>query len=136
MMQPKRSSPRHIRPACALILALACGLAPAALSHNGVQWRLKANVPVMCAILAVDTPADRPGGLAIATTCNAERFQLVLHDGVGPAGLRAARSSAGPVQINGAAITITSTRPGYALTTIDLAAPISRDQQSVTLQPI
>ncbi len=134
MPRPDCSAPRHIRHAIAL--ALAGGMASAALAGNGVQWRLTANVPVMCAILDVNTPADRPASLAITTTCNAERYQLVLQQGAGEAGLRAARSSAGPVQISGSAVTIISTRPGYALTTIELTAPVSAERLSVTLQPV
>lgn len=136
MPQPYRSVPSPIRHGSAL--ALLCGLvsASAALAENGVRWQLEANVPVMCAILDVGTRTDQPTGLAIATTCNAERYQLMLHDRTGQAGLRAARSSAGPVQISGSAVTITSTRPGYALTTIELTEPLSAGQFAVTLQPI
>ena len=134
MPQPARHVPIPIRPAGAL--ALACGLASGAIAGNGVQWQLEANVPVMCAILEVGTSADRPTGLAITTTCNAERYQLVLHRGAGPAVLRSASSSAGQVQISGGAITITSTRPGYALTTVELTAPVSPRAMSITLQPI
>jgi hypothetical protein len=134
MPRPDCSVPSHIRRAGAFVLA--GGLASAGLAGNGVQWRLEAHVPVMCAILAVDTPADRPDSLAITTTCNAERFQLALHHSAGQAGLRAARSSAGPVQISGGVVTIISSRPGYALTTIELTAPVSPDRLSVTLQPV
>lgn len=115
---------------------MACGLTSAALAGSGVQWRLEANVPVICAILAVDTPADQPSSLAITTTCNAERFELVVHHAAGQARMLTAHSSAGPVQISGSAVTISSLRPGPALTTIELASPVSRDSLSVTLQPI
>lgn len=134
MLKPGRSWPRHIRYVGAL--ALAFGMASTGFADNGVQWRLEANVPVMCAILGVDTPADQPTGLAITTTCNAQRYQIVLHQGTEQAGLRAARSSAGPVAISGGTLTITSTRPGHALTTIELTAPVPPDRLSVTLQPI
>lgn len=133
MPQPKLSVPCHVRLSGALVLA--GGLASAGLAGNGVQWRLWAQVPVMCAIIAVETPADRPSSLAIVTSCNAERFQLVLHPGEGTV-LRAARSSAGQVAISGSAVTITSARPGHALTTLDLAAPVSPGQFAVTLHPI
>lgn len=118
---------------CGLAVA---GLAPAGLARNAVQWRLEANVPVICEILAVDTPVDRPASLAIATSCNAARFQLVLHEISAQAGLLAARSSAGPAAISGSAVTITSNQPGYALTTIKLAAPVDAERLSVTLLPI
>lgn len=134
MPQPGRSAPRRIRQGSAIVLV--CGLASAALADTGLRWRLQASVPVRCAILAMETPSDQPTGLAIATTCNAERYQLVLHHDAGHAGLRAARSSAGPVQISGNAVTITSTQPGYALTTLELSAPVSANQLSVTLQPL
>lgn len=136
MPQPYRTRQSLIRWGSAL--ALVCGLAsaPAALADNGMQWRLEAQVPVLCAILDVTTRADQPTGLAIATTCNAERYQLLLHQASGPAELRAARSSAGTVQISGTVVMVTSTRPGYALTTIELAEPVSPGQVAVTLQPI
>lgn len=132
--RPGRIVPSHIRGAGAL--ALACGLASAALAGNGVQWRLGAQVPVMCAILAVETAAESPASLAIETSCNAERFQLRVEQETGAAGLVAARSSAGPAQIVGSAVTITSSRPGFARTTVDLAAPVDAARVSVTLHPI
>jgi hypothetical protein len=119
-------------------LALVCALAAAAPARagEGVRWQLQASVPVMCAILDVETRADQPAGLAIATTCNAERYQIVLHGATGQAGLRAARSSAGPVQVSGSVVTITSSRPGYALTMIELTEPVNAGQVAVTLQPV
>lgn len=121
-------------------LAVALGLAgvPASVAQagNGLQWRLEANVPVICAIIDVATPAERPASLVVTTTCNAERYQLVLRHSDGQAALRAARSSAGPVQIGAGTVTITSTRPGEALTTIELDAPVSVGQLAVTLQPL
>lgn len=134
MPQPARYVPSPIRPASAL--ALACGLASGAIAGNTVQWQLEAHVPVKCAILEVSASGDRPTGVAIATTCNAERYQLLLHRSAGQVRLRAASSSAGDVQISGGAVIITSARPGYALTTIELTAPVSPDAISVTLQPI
>jgi hypothetical protein len=134
MLQPGRSWPRHIRHAG--VLALAFGTATGGFADNGLRWRLEANVPVMCAILGVEAPADRPASLAVTTTCNAQRYQIVLHHGTEQAGLRAARSSGGQVAISGGTLTITSTRPGQALTTIELAAPVPADRLSVTLQPI
>jgi hypothetical protein len=134
MPQPPPSTLRFIRPASAL--ALVCGLALGAMGGSAVQWQLEANVPVICTILEVDRATDRPTSLVIATSCNAERYQLVLHHGKGQIRLRSARSSAGTVQISGGTITITSTRPGYALTTIDLTAPASPETASITLQPI
>jgi hypothetical protein len=134
MPQPDRSALSYIPHVGGL--ALAFGLASVALADNSIQWRLEANVPVICAVLDVEASADRPTGLAIATTCNAERYQLVLHQDSGQAGLRAARSSAGPVQISGSAVNITSTRPGYALTTVELTAPVSPEHLSVTLRLI
>jgi hypothetical protein len=142
MPHQHRSAPRPTWHAGSSLLApvavgaLACGLAPTALAGGGVQWRLEAQVPVMCAILGVETFADRPASLAIATTCNAERFQLVLGHRTPTPLLRAVRSSAGAAQISGSAVTITSERPGYALTTIDLAAPVAPGQVVVTLQPL
>lgn len=122
-------------------MVLMCGLAVAGLASAGfagsaVQWRLEANVPVICEILAVDASGEAPAKLAIATSCNAARFQLVLHESAGETGLLAARSSAGPAAINGRAVTITSSQPGYALTTIKLANPVTTEQLSVTLLPI
>lgn len=134
MPQPDHSALNYLPHAGGLVLM--CGLASVALADNSVQWRLQANVPVICAVLDVQASADQPTGLAIATTCNAERYQLVLHQDRGEAGLRAARSSAGSVQISGSAVNITSTRPGYALTTIELAAPVSPEHLSVTLRLI
>jgi hypothetical protein len=134
MPRPARYVPKPLRPAGAL--ALVCGLASGAIAGNTVQWQLEANVPLVCAILEVETPADRPTGLAITTTCNAERYQLVLHRAAGQARLRAASSSAGAVQISGGAVTITSAQPGYALTTVELAGPVSPETISITLQPI
>lgn len=142
MPRPDRSVPSQAGRAKALglvlgmALGLAGGLASVARADVGVHWRLEASVPVMCAIIAVETPADRPSGLVITTSCNAERYQLVLFDSAGQAGLRTARSSAGPVQISGSAVTITSTRPGTALTVIELTSPVRPDQLSVTLRPI
>lgn len=134
MPQPDRSSPRLLWQTTAIVLS--CSMASGAFASNVALWRLHANVPVMCAILAVDTLADRPADLAIATTCNAERYRLVLHHETGRASLRAARSSAGPVQIRGNAVIITSTQPGHALTTLELTKPVSAKQLSVTLHPI
>lgn len=142
MPRPDRSVPSHAGRAKAFglvlgtVLVLASGLASVAHADAGVHWRLEASVPVMCAIIAVETRADQPSGLAITTSCNAERYQLVLLDGGGQAGLRTARSSAGPVQISGSAVTIISTRPGTALTVIELTSPVRPDQLSVTLRPI
>ncbi|MCU0948301.1 MAG: hypothetical protein MUF47_08630 [Porphyrobacter sp.] len=142
MPHQHQSAPRPPRNAGSPLLvpvlggALACGLVPTALAGGGVQWRLEAQVPVMCAILSVETLADRPASVAIATTCNAERFQLVLGHRAPAPPLRAARSSAGAAQISGSVVTITSARPGYALTTIDLAAPVEPGQVVVTLQPL
>jgi hypothetical protein len=115
---------------------LADGFGSVGAAGAGAQWRLGAHVPVVCTIIAVDHLAEEPADLAITTTCNAERFQLVLQHGTGQASLRAARSSAGPVQINGGAVTISSVRPGEAITTIALTAPIYPEQLSVTLQPL
>jgi len=133
MPKPARFVPSSIRPAGAL--ALAGGLASGAIAGNGLQWQLEANVPVICSILDVNASGP-PGVFAITTSCNAERYQLVLHHGVGQAGLRAASSSAGPVQISGSVVTITSSQPGYALTTVELAVPVNLETLSVTLQPI
>lgn len=133
MPRPDRSAPSLARHAGALVLL--CGLASAAFAGNAVQWRLEAQVPVICAILEVNTAPDQPNGLAVATTCNAQHYRLVLHDGAGEAGLRAARSSGGQVAISGGAITITSARPGYAVTTIELTAPVAPERLSVTLHP-
>ncbi len=134
MPRPNRSVSSQI--GCAGAFALAAGLASAGLAGNGLQWRLEANVPVMCAILAVDTAAGQPAGLAIATTCNAERYQLRLHQATGQAGLRTARSSAGSAQIIGSTVMITSTQPGYAVTVVELTEPVSAGQIAVTLEPI
>lgn len=117
-------------------LVLATGPGSAAAAENVLQFRLEAYVPLRCAIVAIETPADKPANLVIATTCNAERFQLVLNQGALTSSLLAARSSAGAVQISGSAVTITSMRPGYALTTIELAAPVNPGQIAVTLLPI
>ncbi len=133
MQQAARLAPRRVRPASAL--ALVCGFALGAMAGNGVQWRLEANIPVMCTILGVDPAAGRPGGLAISTSCNAERYRLVLQRADGQVRLRAASSSAGPVQISEGAVTITSTRPGHALTTVELASPAGTEAISVTLHP-
>jgi hypothetical protein len=122
--------------ALALVLVLACAPGPVARAGNGLQWRLEARVPVICAILDVETPADRPASLAVTTTCNAERYQLLLHPPEGQAVLRTARSSAGVVQIGAGTVTITGTRPGQALTTIELDAPVSAGPIAVTLQPL
>lgn len=119
------------------MLLLAGALASGALAGDRLQWRLSAEVPVICAILTVDTPASQPAALTVTTACNAERYQLAVRHGGEPAALRAARSSAGPVAINGSAVIITSTRPGEATTTIELAAPAaSPDGIGVTLQPL
>jgi hypothetical protein len=120
----------------AQLFLLAGGLASAGLAANGLQWRLEANVPVMCTIIAVEPLIRQPGGFAITTICNAERFQLLLRDGSRPAGLRAAQSSAGPVQVSPGAVTITSKRPGEAVTTVELTAPTGSEALSVMLQPI
>lgn len=134
MPRPHRSASRQIRWAGAV--ALAAGLGSAGLAGNGLQWRLEARVPVMCAILAVDTAAGPPAGLAIATSCNAERYRLRLRQGTGPAGLRSARSSAGPVEITGGTVTITSSQPGHAVTVVELTEPVSPRQVAVTLEPL
>lgn len=117
-------------------LALAGGLASAGLAANGLQWRLEAQVPVRCAILSVESPAPATTSLAIATTCNAQRYQLVVQQSAQQTGLRAAQSSAGPVKISGSAVTIIAARPGYALTTVELTAPVDAARLSVTLQPV
>ncbi len=138
MLQPGQSGPSHVWRASAPVLgcALAGGLASAAFADGGLRWQLSANVPVMCAIIAISAPPDTDARLAITTTCNAERFQLMLADIDGPAAVHAARSSAGPVAISAGAVTITSARPGGAITLIDLARPFNAGQLSVTLQPI
>jgi hypothetical protein len=132
--RPGRTLPSHLRRAGAA--ALACGLASVAIAGNGVQWRLEAQVPVICAILAVETAGESPASLAIETSCNAERFQLRVSHEAGAAGLVAARSSAGPAQVSGSAVTVTSTRPGHARTTVELAQPVDAARVSVTLHPI
>ena len=111
-------------------------MASVVLANNGAQWQLEANVPVMCAIFGIDIPANQSNGITITSTCNTERYQLVLLDGMGEARLRAARTSAGSAQISGSTVTITSIRPGYALTTIELTAPVKPGQVTVTLRPI
>ena len=139
MPQPYRTGQSPLRPrrrALALGCALAGAWASGALAADGVRWQLEAQVPVICAIIEVETRPEQPSGLAVATTCNAERYQIMVTRAAGQAGLRAARSSAGPVQISGSAVTITSSRPGYALTTIELAEPVSAGQFAVTLQPL
>lgn len=138
MPQPCRSGhrPLWLGRALARVGALAWLSASGVVAADGVRWQLEASVPVICAILEVKTRADQPTGLAVATNCNAERYQLTVARAAGQAGLRAARSSAGPVQISGSAVTITSTRPGYALTTIELAEPVGARPFAVTLQPI
>ena len=138
MPHPYPATQRPLRQAgaLALVLVLACAADPVARAGNGLQWRLEARVPVICAILDVEAPAERPASLAVTTTCNAERYQLVLQQTGGQAGLRAARSSAGTVQIGTDTVTITSTRPGQALTTIELDAPVSPGTIAVTLQPL
>ena len=119
------------------LLLLAGLVASTALAGAGLQWRLSAEVPVICAILTVEAPADDAAALAVTTSCNAERYQLALRHGAEPAALRAARSTAGPVTIGEGAVTITSTRPGEAVTTIELAAPATQpDRVAVTLQPL
>lgn len=121
-------------------LMLGCALAsvsvPGALAADGVRWQIEANVPVICAILSVEAHGDQNAGIAVATSCNAERYQLNVSGGTGAGTLRAARSTAGPVQISGSAVTITSSRPGYALTTIELVEPVGAGPFAVTLQPL
>jgi hypothetical protein len=126
--------PSPFRLAGAIVLA-GC-FASAVLAGTGLQWRLGAQVPVMCAVIEVDGLAGDPASLAITTTCNAERYQLLFLHSSGQASLRAAHSSAGPVQISGGAVTISSTRPGQAITIVALTEPVSAGQLSVTLQPI
>jgi hypothetical protein len=133
MPRPQQSEPSLVRHAG--LVALLGGLTPAALAGGSAQWRLQAHVPVMCAILDVQTSADQPTGLAIATSCNAERYRLMLHDPAGQPRLLAARSSAGRTAISGSAVTITSAQPGYAVTTIELAAPTAPGRLTVTLLP-
>ncbi|MFN3989247.1 MAG: hypothetical protein ACK4IS_03210 [Erythrobacter sp.] len=129
--------PRHLRRASApaAAFAVAGALASAAPANGGLRWRLSANVPVICAIIAVRAPSPQPTSLAVTTTCNAERYRLVL-TGAGGATLRAARSSAGHAAITADIVTITSTRPGNAIIILEFAAPIEADRLSVTLQPI
>jgi len=137
MPQPGRPVPRHLRRASAPAAAFAVvgALASAALADSGLRWQLSANVPVICAIIAVRAPSPQPTSLAVTTTCNAARYRLALTGADGTA-LRAARSSAGHAAITADAVTITSTRPGEALTTLEFTAPIEADRLSVTLQPI
>jgi hypothetical protein len=118
------------------LLLLAGLLASAALAGSGLQWRLSAEVPVICAIVTVETPAAPSAALSVTTACNAERYQLAVRRGAEPATLRAARSSAGPVTIGEGAVIVTSIRPGEATTTIELATPVSPDGIGVTLQPL
>lgn len=119
-----------------IALALVGGCAWPALADSSLRWRLSASVPVRCTILDIRAAPVQPASLAITTNCNAERFQLVLRDGKEQPALRAARSSAGPAQISGSAVTITSAHPGAALTTIELAAPVSAQTLAVTLRPV
>ncbi len=133
MPQRAHFAPIRIRPAGAL--ALFCGMALGAMSGSTVQWQLEAKVPVMCTILDVNTVAGEPTDLAISTSCNTERYQLILQRAGTQVRLRAARSSAGPVQINKGVLTITSTRPGQALTTVELAADASMEAVSISLHP-
>jgi hypothetical protein len=139
MSHPSRPSHDPIVPRF-LALKLGCALAlvsaPAALAADGVRWQIEASVPVICAILSVEARNDQKAAIAVATSCNAERYQLNVTGRIGAAGLRAAHSSAGPVQISGSAVTISSMRPGYALTTIELAEPVGTGQVVVTLQPL
>jgi hypothetical protein len=134
MPRPARSEPSLVRHVG--LAALLCASTPAALAQGSVQWRLQAHVPVMCAILDVATSADQPTGLAIATSCNAERYRLMLHDPTGQTRLLAARSSAGRAAVSGSAVTITSAQPGYGVTTIELAAPAPPGRLTVTLLPL
>jgi hypothetical protein len=136
MPHPNPATQRPLGPTGALALALAAGAGAVAQAGNAVQWRLEARVPVICAIIDVEAPADSPASVAVTTTCNAERYQLLLHHAAGQAVLRTARSSAGTAQIGAGTVTITSTRPGQALTTIELAAPVSAGPIAVTLQPL
>lgn len=140
MPHPYPAAQRPFRPvgtlALALGLGLACAFGPRVRAGNGLQWRLEARVPVICAILDVETLAEPPASLAVTTTCNAERYRLVLHQAAGQPALRTARSSAGTVQIGTGTVTITSTRPGEALTTIELDAPVTPGPVVVTLQPL
>jgi hypothetical protein len=85
-------------------------MASAALGDTGLQWRLEASIQVRCAIVDLSVPADRPKELAIATMCNAQRYQLVIGKGTMQAGVISAKSSAGPVQISGNVVTIDRTR--------------------------
>jgi hypothetical protein len=141
MLQPGFPVPSRSRrisaPALGLALALgpAFGLAPAALADGSVRWQLSANVPLMCAIIAIRAPAEQSASLAITTTCNAARYRLVLRDDRGEAALQAARSSAGPAVISGGAVIITSNQPGEAVTLITLERPVSAGQLAVTLDP-
>ncbi|MFO6448605.1 hypothetical protein ACLBKU_15830 [Erythrobacter sp. NE805] len=116
--------------------SLASVSVPAASAADGLRWQIEASVPVICAILSVEAPGDQNAGIAVATNCNAERYQLNVSGGTGAGSLRAARSTAGPVQISGSTVTISSLRPGYALTTIELAQPVGAGQVAVTLQPL
>jgi hypothetical protein len=133
--QPKVSMPSLLWRIGALVVVL--GLSPAVLAGNTTQWRLQATVPVRCAILAVDNPAARPATVvSVVTRCNAQRYQLVLHDSTGQVELRAAHSSAGQAQISGGTITITNTQMGDALTMMELASSVSIEGMSVTLRPM
>lgn len=137
MLQAGHAVPSPFRRPAALMaaLALAGGLAPAALADGTATWRLSATVPVICTIIAIRAPSDSDASLAITTTCNAERYRLVLRDESGAPALRAARSSAGPAVISGSAVIITSNQPGEAVTFIELARPVSAGQLAVTLDP-
>jgi hypothetical protein len=118
-------------------LALIGGLAAATNAANTVEWQLQANVPVTCKIHSVNTSTEKINAIAIKTTCNAERYELALHhDGTRVAELRAAGTSAGRAQINGGVVTIISSRPGYAITTVELATPALLGALSITLKPV
>lgn len=113
------------------------GLSSIVLAENAAHWRLEANVPVRCAILAVETPGTRPATvLSVVTRCNAQRYQLVLHDSNGQTELRAAHSSAGQAHIRGGTVTITNIQLDDALTMMELTSSVSMEGLSVTLRPM
>jgi hypothetical protein len=125
--------PSRIR--CVSALLFAAGLGSAALAGDSLRWNLRATVPIVCAVLKVYAPTDRPDSLSITTTCNTQRFQLVLNDGTNQAVLRAAHCSAGPVQFSGNVITVNSNRPGNAVTNIELASAVNAREFVVSLYP-
>lgn len=117
-------------------IMVSSGLVPSLLADGTVRWRLSATIPVVCSVTEVIRDPDDATQLAVQTSCNAQTYSLVVRAREGVAEVRAARSADVRAVVRGGAVEITSVRPGPALITLELAAPVDTAGLSVALRPL